>query len=91
MTKNVLLILLISAHKQIKSNWIYTIAIIYISTVTGKSLAHFRRDIFGKKIMHLENSILHNRPVPKLAPLPQGCHKKNIVRKCARLFLVTVS
>ncbi len=47
------------------------------------------KDISKEKIRHLENSILHNRPVPKLAPLPQGATKK-IERKCARLMPLTV-
>ena len=35
------------------------------------------KDISSEKMRHLENSILHNRPVPKLAPLPQGGPQKN--------------
>ncbi len=34
------------------------------------------KDISSEKIRPLENSIVHNRPVPKLGPLPQGDHKK---------------
>ncbi len=64
--------------------------------MTGKSLAHFFPNFFvapwekganfetGRlcKIRHLENSILHNWPVPKLAPFPQGGHKKNREKMC---------
>ena len=47
------------------------------------------KDISLEKIRHLENSILQNQLVPKLAPLPQGGHKK-IREKCARLLPITV-
>ncbi len=47
------------------------------------------KDISKEKVRHLENSILHNPPVPKLAPPPPGGHKK-IERKCARLMPLTV-
>ncbi len=40
------------------------------------------KDISAEKIRHLDNSILHNRPVPKLAPLPQGGHKKILEKMC---------
>ncbi len=40
------------------------------------------KDISSEKIRHLENSILHNRPVPKLASLPQGGHQKNREKMC---------
>ena len=43
------------------------------------------KDISSEKIRHLENSILHNRLVPKLAPLPHGGHKK-IRKKMCKTF-----
>ncbi len=47
------------------------------------------KDISLEKIRLLENSILHNRPVPKFAPLPQGATKnrekmcKTYARHCS--------
>ncbi len=40
------------------------------------------KDISLEKIRHLENSILHNRPDPKLALLPKGGHKKIPEKMC---------
>ena len=48
-----------------------------------------KRYTSSQKIRHLKNSILHNRLVPNLAPLPQGATKK-FRKKCARLLPVTV-
>ena len=49
------------------------------------------KDISSEKIRPLENSILHNLPVPKLAPLPKGGHKKigkkNVQDFCSSLYL----
>ncbi len=48
------------------------------------------KDISSEKIRHLENCILHNRPVPKFAPFPQGSHKKksweNMQDLCPSLY-----
>ncbi len=43
------------------------------------------KDISSEKIRHLENSILHNQPVTKLAPLPQG-GRKEIREKMCKTF-----
>ncbi len=43
------------------------------------------KDISSEKVRHLENSVLHNPLVLKLAPLPQGGHKK-IRRKMCETF-----
>ena len=40
------------------------------------------KDISSGKIRHLKNSILHNRLILKLAPLPEGRHKKIRKKMC---------
>ncbi len=47
------------------------------------------KDISSEKIRQLENSISQNWPVPKLASLPQGVHKKIEEKKdfCPSLYL----